>query len=100
MKKVMAIVLLLTCTLGLVSCGNGKSIGEISGAENEYTTIDDVTYVQDDSSNFRIKDRGKYLGQVSNSKITMKVYSVDGNADGKYIYALWDWAGAFYARQE
>lgn len=76
MKKVIAIVLLLACTLGLVSCGSGKFIGEISGAENEYITIDDVTYVLDDSNNFSSKDRGEYLGQVSNSKITMKVYSV------------------------
>lgn len=100
MKKFVAALLLLACVFTFVGCGADKAIGTISGAENEYITIDGVTYERDNASDLSNKDRDDYLGQVSNTKISMKVYSVDGDAEGKYIYAMWDWEGAFYIRQE
>ena len=101
MKKFISIFLALSFVLSLVACSS-KSIGKISGAENEYITIDDVVYVRDweNGNGFGISDRGTYLGEVSNGTITMKVYSVKGDAAGGYIYTLWDWEGAIYKRQE
>ena len=106
-KKVKKIVLFLCgvllvisiISIGKATLGTGE-IGTISGAENEYITIDGVKYVFDIDSGFSYADKGKYLGKVSNSKITMKVYSVEGDTDGDYIYARWDWEGYFYKRTE
>ena len=97
MKKLIAIVILIACIFSLASCG-GKNIGKISGSENQYIIIDNVQYVLDTNSGFSNTDKGKYLGKVSNSKITMKVYSVKGDINGEYIYTLWDWEGAFYKK--
>ena len=99
MKKLMAFTLVMALLLSLIGCSS-KTIGKISGAENEYITIDDVKYVLDTNNKFGQADKGNYLGKVSNLKITMKVYSVKGDTDGKYIYALWDWEGAFYKRDQ
>ena len=99
MKRLMAVAFVMALLLSLVAC-SGKTIGKISGAENEYITIDDVKYVIDTDNNFSQADKGTYLGKVSNSKITMRVYSVRGDTDGEYIYALWDWEGAFYKREQ
>lgn len=99
MKRLMVVALVMALLLSLVAC-SGKTIGKISGAENEYITIDDVKYVLDTNHDFSQADKGTYLGKVSNSKITMRVYSVRGDTDGEYIYALWDWEGAFYKREQ
>ena len=99
MKKLIAFTLVMALLLSLVAC-SGKTIGKISGAENEYITIDDVKYVLDTNHDFSQADKGTYLGKVSNSKITMKVYSVKGDTNGDYIYTLWDWEGAFYKREQ
>ena len=99
MKKLIAFVLVMALVLSLVGC-SGKTIGIISGAENEYITIDDVKYVLDTNNEFSQADKGNYLGEVSNSKITMKVYSVKGDTEGEYIYALWEREGAFYKREQ
>ena len=99
MKKLIALLLTMVSLLSLVACG-GKTIGEVRGAENEYITIDDVKYVIDTDNDFTQADKGTYLGKVSNSKTTMKVYSVKGDTEGEYIYALWDWEGAFYKKEQ
>lgn len=99
MKKLIAFTFVMALLIGLAACST-KNIGKISGAENEYITIDNVQYVLDANNDFTQTDKEKYLGKVSNSQITMKVYSVKGDAEGEYIYALWDWEGAFYKREE
>ena len=99
MKKLIALLLATVLLLSLVACG-GKTIGEVRGAENEYITIDDVKYVLDADNDFSQADKGTYLGKVSNAKITMKVYSVKGDAEAEYIYAVWDWEGTFYKKEQ
>ena len=99
MKKLIALLLVTVLLLSLVACG-GKTIGEVRGAENEYITIGDVKYVLDTDNDFSQADKGTSLGKVSNSKITMKVYSVKGDAEAEYIYAVWDWEGAFYKKEK
>ncbi len=99
MKKLIVISLAVVYLLSFAACSN-KTIGKISGAENECITIADVKYILDTDNNYSVADKGNYLGTVSNANITMRVYSVKGDEDGSYIYALWDWEGAFYKRQE
>ncbi len=98
-KKLTAFILVIVCFLSAAAC-SGNNIGKISGAENQYVTIDEVKYVRDTDSGYSSADRGKYLGKVSNSKITMRVYSVKGDTEGEYIYTLWDWEGAFYQKED
>ena len=98
MKKTIAIVLTIVVMIVFVACG-AKSIGIVSGAEYEFITIDGVKYVLDNNNHFSFADRGNYLGNVSNPRITMRVYSVKGDAEGNYIYVLWEWEGSFYKRQ-
>ena len=99
MKRLIALLLVMVLLLSLISCGD-KSIGKISGPENDYITIDNVKYNRETNHDFSNADKRKYLGKVSNSKITMRVYSVKGDAEGEYIYALWEWEGAFYKKEQ
>ena len=99
MKRLIAIALVTVLLLSLVACG-GMTIGKISGPENDCITIDDVKYNRETNHDFSNAYKDKYLGKVSNSKITMRVYSVKGDAEGEYIYALWEWEGAFYKKEQ
>ena len=79
-------------------------IGSITGAEYEFIEIDGVRYVKDSSGaragDFSGADRGEYLGAVTDGNITMRVFSVKGDDSRRYIYALWDWDGAFYSKED
>ena len=74
-------------------------IGTIKGAEHDFIEIDGVRYAQNSDNDFSGADRGEYLGSVTDGNITMRVFSVKGDDSGRYIYALWDWDGAFYVRE-
>ena len=79
-------------------------IGSITGAEYDFIEIDGVRYVEDRAGaradGFSSADRGEYLGAVTDGNVTMRVFSVKGDNSGRYIYTLWDWDGAFYARED
>ena len=75
------------------------TIGTIKGAEHDFIEIDGVRYAQNSDNDFSGADRGEYLGSVTDGNITMRVFSVKGDDSGRYIYALWDWDGAFYVRE-
>lgn len=75
------------------------AIGTIKGAEHDFIEIDDVRYVHNSDNDFSGADHGEYLGSVTDGNITMRVFSVKGDDSGRYIYALWDWDGAFYVRE-
>ena len=75
------------------------TIGKVHGAENEKITIDGVTYIQNTSLDFSYADKGRFLGYVTNEKTTIRVYDVKGENDD-YIYALWEWEGSFYEKQD
>lgn len=98
MKKFISFILILCFILSLTACG-GKTIGKISGPENECITIGDVKYIMSTDHSLSVADKGAYLGKAENSKITMRVYSVKNDANGDYIYVLWDWEGAFYKKE-
>ncbi|MBR2413841.1 MAG: hypothetical protein IKB13_05015 [Clostridia bacterium] len=99
MKRLTAVAIVLVCLLCFSAC-TGNTIGKISGAENELIIIDDVTYIREHNSGYSNADKGKYLGKVSNTNITMKVYTVKGDSETEYIYTLWNWEGAFYKKEQ
>ena len=77
-------VIPLLC-IAINSFFKGPIIGTVSGAENEFIVIDGITYIIDDLA--------------ENGDITMRVYSVKEDDSGNYLYALWEWEGNFYVRQ-
>ena len=100
MKKRIIIVSLL-CTMLLIAIflyWQSRVIGTISGADLEYITIQDKTYMLDDDNDFSIADKGSFLGVVSNGRDKFRVYSVKGN--DQYIYRLWSYDGEFYRLAE
>lgn len=107
MKKKRIALLLALFMLGTVpfGCTRDDVIGTVSGAENEFIQIGETTYLIEDladnaDTDLSAANRGEYLGRVENGQITMKVYAVKGDDSAAYIYALWDWEGAFYVRQD
>ena len=62
MRKLIAIALVMALLLSLVACSN-KTIGKISGPENDCITIDDVKYNRETNHDFSNADKGKYLGR-------------------------------------
>ena len=79
---------------------HGREIGTIRGPEMEQIVIDGVTYVQNPSLKFSYADKGRYLGRAVNDKTTFRVYAVKGDTEGRYLYRLWSWEGAFYERKK
>lgn len=75
-------------------------IGTIKGAEWQFIEIDGVTYTKSSDHEFSGADRGEYLGSVTNGDTTMRVFSVKEDDSERFIYTLWDWEGAFYARED
>ena len=100
MKKRIIIVSLL-CTMLLIAIflyWQSRVIGTISGADLEYITIQDKTYMLDDANDFSVADKGSFLGVVSNGRDKFRVYSVKEN--DQYIYRLWSYDGEFYRLAE
>ena len=72
MKKRTVLIIAAICLLCFAAL-RARAIGSISGAENEYITIDGTTYVGDTGTGL-------------------------SDADGQYIYVLWQWEGCFYVK--
>ena len=77
-----------------------RVIGEITGAEWDVLTIGETEYRQINGLDFTIADKGKYLGKAKFNESTVRLYSVKGDIEDKYIYAFWDWEGFFYVLNE
>ncbi len=78
----------------------GRVIGEITGAEWDVLTIGETKYRQINGLDFTIADKGNYLGKAKFNESTVRLYSVKGDIEDKYIYAFWDWEGFFYVLNE
>ena len=78
----------------------GRVIGTVKGAEMEQIVIDGVTYVENPFLDFSYADKGRFLGRAVSGDITFRVYAVKGDAEGQYLYRLWEWEGAFYERKD
>ena len=72
----------------------------ITGAEWNVLTIGETEYRQINGLDFTIADKGKYLGKAKYDESTVRLYSVKGDTEDKYIYAFWDWEGFFYVLNE
>ena len=117
MKKIISLCLALICMLGLAACNktegnlptiqypsvqeyNEKSVGIVSGEENEYILYNDVTYVKDNTLDYSEVACGKYLGNVINSEVIVKIYTVDGDEKLQYIYAMCEQEKTVYRRSD
>ena len=100
MKKLLRAFL---CAAVVLLCAvllfRGRVIGTVKGAEMEEIVIDGVTYVQNNDTGLSYADKGRYLGRAVNGDVTVRVYAVKGDTEGRYLYRLWDWEGAFYERK-
>lgn len=106
-KKIIMISLITLAIISVVlaiplfqSVFREPMIGTLKGPEYEVIEIDGVRYVENSDHAFSSADRGEYLGSVTNGTITMRVFSVKGDDSKTFIYALWDWEGAFYVRED
>ena len=101
-KKTVLIVVLgiLVLVTALYVSRESRVIGEITGAEWNILTIGETEYRQINGLDFTIADKGKYLGKAKYNGSTVRLYSVKGDTEDKYIYAFWDWEGFFYVLNE
>ena len=68
--------------------------------ERLYVAIEETEYRQINGLDFTIADKGKYLGKAKYNESAVRLYSVKGDTEDKYIYAFWDWEGFFYVLNE
>ena len=100
MKKKVPLLLCIAAVLLLaISQLRGSVIGTIHGAEMEEIEVDGVTYVQNNQTDFSSNDRGHFLGRATAGDTTFRLYTVKGDTEGRYLFRLWEWEGAFYERK-
>ena len=101
MKKKSPLMLCIAAALLIaILILRGRVIGTVKGAEMEQIVIDGVTYVQNPFLDFSYADKGRYLGRAVSGDITFRVYAVKGDTEGRYLYRLWSWEGAFYEKKD
>ena len=98
MKKKIFLLPMLALLLLFSACGG--SIGSIRGAERQTITVDGTEYRRmDDTAGLSYKDRGRYLGKVTDGGDTMfRIFTVKGDSERQVLYCRWDWEGDFYER--
>lgn len=101
-KKVTIIVVIamLIVISAVFLSRDSRIIGEITGAEWNRLTIGETEYNVNYGLDYTIADKGRYLGKAKYNTLTVRLYSVKGDEEGRYIYAVWDWEGFFYVREE
>ena len=99
-KTVLIVVLGILVLVTALYVRESRVIGEITGAEWDVLTIGETEYRQINGLDFTIADKGKYLGKAKFNESTVRLYSVKGDTEDKYIYAFWDWEGFFYVLNE
>ena len=100
MKKKLPLILCTAAVLLItILLLHGRKFGTVKGAEMEQIVIDGATYVQNNNTGFSSIDRGRFLGRATAGDITFRLYTVKGDAEGKYLFRLWEWEGAFYEKQ-
>ena len=99
-KKLIAalcVALVLLCTAFLM---RGRVIGTVKGPEMDQIIIDGVIYEQNNDTGLSYADQGRFLGRAVSGDITFRVYAVKGDTEGRYLYRLWEWEGAFYEKKD
>ncbi|MBN2472232.1 MAG: hypothetical protein JXN59_16025 [Anaerolineae bacterium] len=101
-RRVVVVLALVVAGLGLLAgceAVNARVIGTVSGVENERITIGKTAYVLFDDP-FTSADRGRYLGNASNGRLTYRVYAVKGDDAQRTLYAVSGYDGAFFIRED
>ena len=79
-----------------------KKIGTVYGTEHEYIKIDDVVYQANENTGLQLSDKDKLIGKVVFEEIPdadpMYVWTIKGEENSDYIYALWGSTGNFYQK--
>lgn len=91
--SVLAILLIVSA---VVVSRESRFIGEITGPEWNHLTIAGTECRQINGLDYTIADKGRYLGKAKYNELTVRLYSIKGDEEGKYIYAFWDWEGFFF----
>lgn len=100
MKKRLPLILCIAAVLLLAASQlRGRVIGAVKGPEMEQIIIDGVIYEQNNDTGLSYADQGRFLGRAVSGDITFRVYSVKGDTEGRYLYRLWEWEGAFYEKK-
>lgn len=99
-KKIPLSLCIAAVLLVIILLVHGRKIGTVKGAEMEQIVIDGVTYVQNNDTGLSYKNKGRFLGRAVSGDITFRIYAVKGDTEGKYLYRLWSWEGAFYERKD
>ena len=101
-KKTVIVVAisLLIVVLAVFLSRELRIIGEVTGAEWNRLTIGQTEYLLINDLDYTTADKGRYLGKAKYNESTVRLYSVNGDEEGKYIYAVWDWEGFFFVREE
>ena len=103
MRKPTAIILVIAIFItaaAIFAYRENRVIGEIHGAEFDRLTMGDSVYSLRNGLDFTSADKGSYLGKAAYGTSTLRLYTVNGDEERKYIYALWDWEGFFYVREQ
>ncbi len=100
-KKILSAAVFLIIIFIIIAFTN-KVVGEISGLEYEKITIDGTVYKMTNNHSFTSTDMGWFLGWVTTpgGEVRCLVFKVRGDREGKYLYRLWGYDGAFYVREE
>ena len=98
-KKILCSLGIIAVVLAAILLVRGRVIGTVKGAEMEQILVDDVIYQQNNDTGLSYRDKGRYLGRAVSGDITFRVYAVKGDTEGRYLYRLWEWEGAFYEKQ-
>lgn len=102
MKKKLPLILCIAvaAVLCAVLLFRGRVIGTVKGAEMEQIVVNGVIYEQNNATGLSYTDKGRFLGRAVSGDITFRVYAVRGDTEGRYLYRLWSWEGAFYEKKD
>lgn len=96
-KLILVSVLILVLCVALLFWKCNRTIGKLSGAENEYVILDNGTRYEMCDDAHTIKDKGWIMGTVTGAyNTTYYVYSVCGESTDEYIYVAALGRGMFY----
>ena len=100
MKKRLPLIFCIAAVLLLAASQlRDRVIGAVKGPEMDQIVIDGVVYEQNNDTGLSYADQGRFLGRAVSGDITFRVYSVKGDTEGRYLYRLWEWEGAFYEKK-
>lgn len=102
LKKItiIAVIAMLIVFSAVFVSRDRRVIGEITGAEWNQLTMGETKYNVNYGLDYNAADKGRFLGKAKYNTSIVSLYSVKGDEECKYIYALWDWEGFFYVREE